>query len=534
MRILLLFLLCTIQLNAQVVDRYNYVQRPTDSSVTIALRTVNNSTGTISWGLTPGNLNNSLSESASTSKHFFDISGLNANTLYYYQTSTDMGYTSGVDNFYTAKPDTTMPFSFLHYGDCGYNNGIQNTIASLMEADSADFGVVAGDVDQGVGDDYDDVFFGVYQNMLKKSCHYTAIGNHDTYADNAATYLDNFYLPSNNPQNSERYYSFGWGNAKFICLDSNLPYTVGTDQYDWLVSELQCNHYQWLFLFFHHPPWTNAWSLDYYIPFSPYFLYQGNEDMRTDLVPLFEEYNVDFVLNGHSHCYQRGKLNGVKYIISGGAGASVLDDNTNSNSPNIDTEIYVNQYVRFEMNGDTATYLSIDDNDNIIDSVTTIKVFTPPLIQAPVITYLAGVLWSTTGNNFTWFLDGVQIMGATSQNFVPTQLGTYTVEITTATGCTLTSYPFILDNSNLEKHEIVELEVFPNPSSGTITIKADSPLTGTTITVTNAIGQVVYSDMIDEGDSFPYLIDLNYAQKGMYILNARNNGMIVTKLFVIE
>ena len=61
--------------------------------------------------------------------------------------------------------------------------------------------------------------------------------------------------------------------------------------------------------------------------------------MRTSLVPLFEKYKVDFVLNGHSHCYQRGELNGVKYVISGGAGASRLDKKRHSKSPNIDTEI---------------------------------------------------------------------------------------------------------------------------------------------------------------------------------------------------
>ncbi|MDB4074888.1 MAG: hypothetical protein QNL36_05860 [Crocinitomicaceae bacterium] len=40
------------------------------------------------------------------------------------------------------------------------------------------------------------------------------------------------YLPSNNPQSSERYYSFLWGNAKFIYMDSNIPYTTGSDQYN--------------------------------------------------------------------------------------------------------------------------------------------------------------------------------------------------------------------------------------------------------------------------------------------------------------
>ena len=322
---------------SQVVDRYNFVQRPTESGVTIAWRSTSTSIGTIEWGEDAFNLNNTLTESAGTQKHFFDISGLTSNTKYYYQTSTDGGYISSLDFFYTAKTDSSTNISFLHYGDCGYNNTVQNDIAALMIGDSTEFGIVAGDIDQGTGDNYDEVFFGPYADLMKNTCQFTCIGNHDTYADGAATYLDAFYLPNNNPLQSERYYSFSWGNAKFICLDGNIDYSIGSDQHNWMLDELKCNDKQWLFMFFHQPPWTNAWSLDYYIPFTEYFQYQGNVDMRTDLVPYFEQYNVDFVLNGHSHCYQRGELNGVKYIISGGAGAATLDVNTNTNSPNIDT-----------------------------------------------------------------------------------------------------------------------------------------------------------------------------------------------------
>ncbi len=297
-----LLILSTVTIFGQAPDRYNTVQRPTETTVTIAWRTNTPGIGTLNWGTDANNLSNSLSESASTDKHFFDISGLQPNTQYFYQTTTDAGFTSAVDYFYTTKPDSITELSFLHYGDCGYDNAIQADIAGLMIGDSTEFGVVTGDVDQGTGNNYHGNFFGPYVDLVKNTCQYTCIGNHDTYADNAQTYLDEFYLPTNNPQQSENYYTFSWGNAKFIILDSNIPYTIGTDQHNFMLDEMKCNDRQWLFVAFHHPPWTNAWSPDYYLPFSEYFLYQGNEDMRTDLVPYFEQYNVDFVLNGHSHC----------------------------------------------------------------------------------------------------------------------------------------------------------------------------------------------------------------------------------------
>ena len=360
----------------QVVNRYPYIQRPSQTTATIAWRRANAGVGTLFIGNSSGTWTDSLSTTGPEQKPYFDLAGLQANTLYYYQCRTAAAsdfFLSSIDSFYTAPVTNSDRFSFLAYGDCGYNNAPQNAVKNLMQLEKADFAIVTGDVDQGVGDNYDNVFFGVYKDLLKRQCHFTCIGNHDTYADNAATYLDAFYLPSNNPANSERYYSFEWGDAKFVCMDANISYAPGSAQFNWMVNELRCNDKKWLIVFFHQPPWTNAWSGDYFIPFTPYFLYQGNTDMRTILVPEFERYDVDFVVNGHSHCYQRGALNGVQYLITGGAGASTLDQNTNSNAPNLSVEIYQNHFVRFDISGDTAKYVMISSMSQRMDSVMVIK-----------------------------------------------------------------------------------------------------------------------------------------------------------------
>ena len=40
-------------------------------------------------------------------------------------------------------------------------------------------------------------------------------------------------------------------------------------------------------------------------------------------VPLFEQYGVDLVLNGHDHDYERFIVDGVTYVVNGGGGRSV-------------------------------------------------------------------------------------------------------------------------------------------------------------------------------------------------------------------
>lgn len=439
----ILFLLALQSTFSQVANRAPFIQRPSQNSVTIAWRRANVSTGRLYLGTSPGVWMDTLYSPVNTQKHFFDIAGLTANTQYYYQAysaAPNDTFTSGISSFFTAEEDTSDDITFLVYGDCGYNNTPQNQVKDLMQNEVADFGIVTGDVDQGVGDNYDGVFFNVYQNILDHDCHFTTIGNHDTYADGAATYLDAFYLFHNNPANSERYYSFTWGDAKFICLDANMSYGVGSPQYSWMIDELKCNDKKWLFVYCHQPPWSNAWSADYYIPFSPYFLYQGNEDMRTDLVPRWEEYGVDFVLNGHSHCYQRGNYNGIQYLISGGGGASTLDFNTNNNSPNISVEIYENHYVKFLISGNTAKYYMIDKYGVYRDSVIVNKSYTH--YDATIVVTnescdnendgIATI--APTGPNppYTWVWENSTV-GPSLINLTP---GIHTVNVTDGIGCT--------------------------------------------------------------------------------------------------
>jgi hypothetical protein len=529
MKILIsLFLVCGISTAIAQSDRYNYVQKQTDTSILIAWRTSTTAIGTLEWGIDSLNLVNTVTNATATNKHAFDLTGLTPNTKYYYRTSTDAGYISAIDHFFTAKSNGDTHFSFLHYGDCGYDNSIQNSIATLMYAEKSDFGIVTGDVDQGIGNNYDAIYFNVYKDILKNYCHFPAIGNHDTYFDNAATYLDDFYLPTNNPQQTERYYAFNWGNSKFICLDSNIPYTTGTDQYNWLLDELRCNDQQWLFVFFHHPPWTNAWSADYFIPFTEYFLYQGNEDMRTDLVPIFEQYNVDFVLNGHSHCYQRGEMNGVKYVISGGAGASTLDFNTNSDSPNIDTEIYANQYVRFNIDTDTATYVCIDNTGNVLDSVFTQKLnWTPFTIN---ILEFDGALHATNGYSFQWYQDGSAINGASDSTFIPTSNGSFQVEVTNEFGCTFFSDSYQVSNAGLE--ELTQgIEVYPNPAKSYLVIRNHSQYDGK-LQLTDMYGKVISTlPMSAKGN---IQLNVHTLSSGLYFIRINTKVGDITKRVIIQ
>ena len=373
--VLMLLSVLTSDLTAQVINRYPFIQSPSQSSTIIAWRRATSAIGTVKWGTSPTSLSNTLVETSATQIHAVSISGLQPNTKYYYQALSDT-FTSSVEYFYTAKPDSVRQLDFLVYGDCGFNNTQQDGIAAQMAAKTSEFALVVGDVDQLVGNAYDVDYFQHYTSMLKHQCHFTAIGNHDIMT-NGTNYANAFELPHNNPANSELYYSFTWGNAKFITINGNDSYLAGSAQYIWLENELKCNNSEWVFVYFHQPPWSNGWDVSYYIPFTPFYQYQGNTDMRSSIVPLFEKYHVDAVLNGHTHNYERGIYNGVRYFITGGGAASTPDTHTNSSSPNIQFEQSTNQFMHFSVQGNSVHYESVDINGNIIDSATFAKTFTP-------------------------------------------------------------------------------------------------------------------------------------------------------------
>ena len=117
------------------------------------------------------------------------------------------------------------------------------------------------------------------------------------------------------------YYSFDYGNAHFIALNSNAqdaPFQRGDPQTEWLIADLEAHRdATWTFVFFHHPLFRAHAT-------------RGVTPQRWVWQPIFDEYGVDLVINGHDHYYMRshpiGKYQGepgrgVYHLISGGGGA---------------------------------------------------------------------------------------------------------------------------------------------------------------------------------------------------------------------
>ena len=507
----LLFLIASSFAFSQVADRYPYIQSPDQASVIIAWNNATSGIGSVNWGTSSGSLTNTVSDFASTQLHALTISGLQPNTKYYYQAVCG-SFQSNIEYFYTAKPDNVRQMDFVVYGDCGFNSSQQDSISAHMATTPQDFGLVVGDVDQITGNNYDVNYFSHYTGMTKNVCHFTAVGNHDTLT-NQTNYINQFYLPHNNPANSELYYSFTWGHAKFIALDGNIDCSIGSAQYTWLESELKCNNSEWTFIYFHQPPWTNAWDISYVIPFQYWYQYEGNVDMRTSLVPLFEKYHVDAVLNGHAHDYQRGVYNGVHYFIAGGGGTSTPDTHRNSNAPNIQYEQDVNNFMHFSINGDSVHFYALGLTGAAIDSGSFTKTFAP--YTATISAQSAGCGALNNGSaliqvsgprepyTFSWSNSSTT---ALNNNLTA---ATYFVTITDTSGC-ISSDSVIVSTTD----SIIHIQISAAPTGLTVQLSASQANAGT---YTWVLGNGVV--LADTTSSLTY----TYADTGTYAVELITN-----------
>ena len=133
---------------------------------------------------------------------------------------------------------------------------------------------------------------------------YPTLGNHEYYGEH---YFKSFSLPNN-----ELWYSFDSGPAHFVGLDSNIRNSFRLSQLFWLIKDLILNKKPYTIVYFHHPPYSSG--------------NHGSEKyLRWTWGFIFEFLNVDIVFNGHDHCYERGKVGSVNYVVTGGGGAPLYD-----------------------------------------------------------------------------------------------------------------------------------------------------------------------------------------------------------------
>jgi predicted phosphodiesterase len=272
-----------------------------------------------------------------------------------------------VQEFSPAPGQLVLPLKsgsirFAVIGDSGRGDQAQNEVAQQMVAWRQkfpfEFVVMLGDniYPPHGPDDFEKKFEAPYRSLLDEGiAFYAAIGNHDPETE--LTY------PKFNME-GRRYYTFrrnerrlegltGAG-VRFFVLDSR---SFDPSQLVWLREQLAQSGTDWKICYFHHPLYTSG----RYTTAARF--------LRIALEPILIEGNVDVVLTGHEHFYERMyPQRGIAYFISGGAG-SLRNGDIRRPSPimarGFDSDFH---FMMIEVSGDTLYFQAISRKSETIDA----------------------------------------------------------------------------------------------------------------------------------------------------------------------
>lgn len=234
-------------------------------------------------------------------------------TQYQYIILAD-GDSIGPYSFWTApEPGAMEDFQFCAYGDTRNGHTMHSTVIDHMESCHPMFVTHSGDmIDDGHDNSQWDTYFEViadWNHLAREAPFFYAMGNHD---DESVYFYDAVKLPQN-PHGTEAYSSFDWGRIHFVAINSEIDYSLTSDQYEFLSNDLTAASsnpaYDFIIGLVHRPLYSSG--------------YHGREeDLAEVLEPLLIANDVDLVIQGHDHMYERSYAqDGVIYVVSGGGGA---------------------------------------------------------------------------------------------------------------------------------------------------------------------------------------------------------------------
>src|SRR5918999_1822566 len=211
----------------------------------------------------------------------------------------------------TSSGAATLPgFNFAAAGDLGCTPQTINTVNNILDKNP--------ELIVGLGDysykDTADCWLEIVEpidDIMK-----IAFGNEDLQGSVLTELMEHFNLTS-------QYYSFDYQNVHFTVMDDYVPDEIGSEQYIFVQNDLAKAaadpNIDWIIVVHHR----NAYSSTANSVISGAF-----GQWKEAYHPLFDQYNVDLVLQGHHHSYQRSYP--IKYNVDESRNPIITDENTNN------------------------------------------------------------------------------------------------------------------------------------------------------------------------------------------------------------
>ena len=278
-----------------------------------------------------------------------------------------------------ARDPNASSFTFSHVSDSQAGSIEFGRVMGAILGKS-DFAIHTGDVVQNAKYEYE------WTQMLEDN--YEAVtgmpimaisGNHEvaySSSDFATVNHFNNLIPDQTSLAKGYYYSFVYGNIKFIMLNTNdlESNRLKPEQYAWLVDQLRTNTCKWTIVSMHNPLYSVG-------------KYGSNEEknsvslaLREQLGGIFAEYGVDLVLQGHDHTVSRtfpidgsgnpmaetvDVENGVEYIVDPSGVIYAMNGPAGSQS-RVPEDVYDEALYAYVKSSNKASWADITVTDDTL------------------------------------------------------------------------------------------------------------------------------------------------------------------------
>ncbi|RCX15403.1 purple acid phosphatase-like protein [Fontibacillus phaseoli] len=307
-----------------------------------------------------------LEEGLQEAVHKVEVTGLSPGTAYIYRVGdgTEQGWSQPA--IFTTEGTDETAFTFLNVTDS--QGALEEdfelwgkTLDRAFETFSdAKWILHNGDLTEEPEDEEAwDYFFGKAAPWLSRIPLMPVTGNHDEVKGDSERFTSHFNLPENGAEGSAAgtTYSFDYGNAHIVVMntESNIK-----GQTAWLRQDLENSDKTWIIVAIHRPA------------------YGGNRyEKISDWVPVFDEFGVDLVLQGHNHEYSRsfplkngeiaGQGEGAVYVVTNASGSKFNDKKKDKFYHAVHFQNGKQMFAGITVNGNRLTYQAYDVDGNKLD-----------------------------------------------------------------------------------------------------------------------------------------------------------------------
>lgn len=231
----------------------------------------------------------------------------------------------------------------LAFGDAGSGDATQMQVAQQMQnwagTHRVDALLEAGDIvyPDGSPSRFAATIDAPYATLRTAMPFWPALGNHDVMWNNGNDLMSYTSMPG---RSYEKLITNRDVTMQLLVLDSN---DISPTQTAWLESKLSSGTPRWRVVMFHHPVWSCS-------------THGNTQSVINAWLPVLTAHDVDLVITGHDHNYQRFQQGNTTFVVTGGGGMPTYAINACVATPTLLASAQRHHFLGIEA---TATSLTV-------------------------------------------------------------------------------------------------------------------------------------------------------------------------------